>query len=357
MRSLEIHDAGREEAHETFARDLAAAASAAARGVATLRFWSRSRPAVELGRFHRMPENRRPERRLTGGRVLRLEPGVLCGSLVVPGDPQRPATSWLEPSALLRPDQILNRALRPMLGLLRALGADVFYPGRDLVTLNRNPVGCAAFSREPDGVLLVHLRLAVTSDFRGLADCLQAHDPQGVVGTDLLAMEESVALARFDPVESSEAHQPHHAHHPFEPSQGWARAIAPHVEREFRCRVDLVRGAPDWWDDLRVADADAYRAHLDVNVAPPAGYSLVSEPSMLGLVEAAADVSTGVIRDLSLTGDVIAPPRTIDELVRSCEGLAPEYEALDRVVTRVLSRPGSFILGVRDPAGLLARLG
>ena len=78
---------------------------------------------------------------------------------------------------------------------------------------------------------------------------------------------------------------------------------------------------------------------------------------MLGLVEAAADLSTGVIRDLTLTGDLIAPPRTIDELARDCEGLAPEYEAIDRVVTRALSRPGAFILGVRDLAGLLARLG
>ena len=33
------------------------------------------------------------------------------------------------------------------------------------------------------------------------------------------------------------------------------------------------------------------------------------------------------------------------------------YEAIDRVVTRALSRPGAFILGVRDLAGLLARLG
>lgn len=342
MRSLEIQSAGHEEAHETFARDLAAAARAAAWGVASLRFWSRSRSAVELGRFHRMPAEAGPERRLTGGRVLRLEPGIVCGSLVLPGDPERPAVSWLEPSALLRPDQILNRSLRPLLALLRSLGADVFYPGRDLVTLGKNPVVCAAFSREPDGVLLVHLRLAVSSDFRGLADCLAGQDPKGVVGTDLLAMEESVALAAFDIAE---------------PSQGWAEAIAPHVEREFRCRADVDSDAPDGSGDLRPADADAYRAHLDATGAPPDGHSLVSEPSMLGLVEAAADLSTGVIRDLTLTGDLIAPPRTIDELARDCEGLAPEYEAIDRVVTRALSRPGAFILGVRDLAGLLARLG
>lgn len=339
MRSLEIWDAGPESALETFRRDLATAAHVAVSGRAAGRLWHRDAVGLCAGRFHRLPLGpAAPDRRQTGGRIVPVGPGVLCLTLVLPpgGD-----EGWLDPGTAVRPEQVLNRALRPFLGVLRGLGLDAFYPGRDLVTVRGAPVLCAAFTVEADGVLIVEQFLAVDSDFASLPTLLERADPDGVAGVDTEAFAGSVS------VQATGASVP---------GAGWAAALGHEIARNFACRVEVSDGEPLWWRETRAADASCHQAYCGQLGALPPGHAVVVERSMLGVVEAAADTRDGTIRELAVTGDLIAAAATVDALASACEGLPVGGAELRRVVTRLQTSGPGFVLGVRDLAGLLERL-
>lgn len=336
MRSVEVWEAGSESALDTFGRDLAAAAFAARSGVATCRLWRRPAPTLSAGRFHRLPcGGTGLERRLTGGRIVPLGPQVLACTLVAP------SASWFELGAAVGPDQVLNRALRPVLGVLRGLGVDAFYPGRDLVTVAGAPVACASFTIEPDGVVQVDQFVAVETDFTCLPELLAAADPDSVAATDTRAFAASTSLTALGV-------QP--------PDRGWASALAGELARSFACSVDVAVGEPGWWRHTLAADRACHEAFREQRGRAPGGHVAVAEPTMLGVVEATADTRDGSIRALVVSGDIITRPATLEELAYACEGLRAAAPALRRVVTRVLSQPDRFVLGVRDLASLLVRL-
>ena len=77
------------------------------------RFWGQKKDAKPTGSHHVY--------RLSGGRIVPVGPGVVCLTIVVP------VVDWLDPAGKsLRPEQILNRAVRPLLAMLRAEGLDAF---------------------------------------------------------------------------------------------------------------------------------------------------------------------------------------------------------------------------------------
>ena len=78
---------------------------------------------------------------------------------------------------------------------------------------------------------------------------------------------------------------------------------------------------------------------------------------MLGAIEACARIDDGRLWDVEITGDVIAPFHTVEELERACEGEVAGGAGVRASVTRVLSDPRNFVLGWPDPAALLTRLG
>jgi hypothetical protein len=78
---------------------------------------------------------------------------------------------------------------------------------------------------------------------------------------------------------------------------------------------------------------------------------------MLGAVEASARTDGGRLHDLEITGDLIAPFRTIEALQAACSGLrAGAADELRAAVANVLAEPDGFTLGVRDLGALLARV-
>ena len=339
MRSLEIWDAGPESVLETFRRDLATAAHVAVSGRAAARLWHREAAGLGAGRFHRLPLGpAAPERRQTGGRIVPLGPGVLCCTLVLPPGGEE---GWLDAGTAPRPEQVLNRALRPFLGVLRGLGLDAFYPGRDLVTVGGAPVLCAAFTVEADGILIIEQFLAVDSDFASLPTLLERADPDGVAGVDTAAFAGSVS------VQAAGAGVP---------GAGWAATLGQQIARSFACHVDVSEGEPLWWNETHAADASCHQAFCGQVGALPAGHTAVAERSMLGIVEASADTRDGMIRELSVTGDLIAAAATVEVLASACEGLPVGGAELRRAVTRLLTSGRGFVLGVRDLAGLVERL-
>ena len=77
---------------------------------------------------------------------------------------------------------------------------------------------------------------------------------------------------------------------------------------------------------------------------------------MLGALEASATIDGGRLRDVEITGDMIAPFRTIEAAQAACEGMQAGSEEIRAAVGRVLRKPGSFVLGASDLGALLARL-
>ena len=78
--------------------------------------------------------------------------------------------------------------------------------------------------------------------------------------------------------------------------------------------------------------------------------------TMLGVLEASAELRAGRVHDLEITGDVIAPFAVLDAVCRRCEGLPAGSPALGAAVLGALTRPGAFVLGVLDLGELVRRL-
>jgi hypothetical protein len=335
VRSLEIWDAGIEDVRRAFHEDHAMIAVAAAERGALSRLWRRPQPCVALGRYHRMRRGAGAlERRLTGGRAVPVGPGILGWTLVLPG------RSWLDYG--LRPEQVLNRSLRPLLAALRSAGFDAFYPGRDLITIERRPVGHASFTVLPDGVVVVEAHLALETSFRDLPDLLARADPEGVAAVDTLALAESAALVEFGPL----------------PRRGTLEtSLADHAHRMLECDAS-TGGRHRWLPSGSLEDTEsAFEAFQGERGPLAPGRTSVASHTMLGAVEVAARFEAGCIADVEISGDLIAPFETVEALERGLEGSSPAPAEIKRAVTAVLSRPGRFLLGVQGLDELVCRLG
>jgi len=337
VRSLALWDAGEETALEGLQADhLMAAVVALEPERALMRVWARREPGLSVGRFHRIdPAAHGLARRLTGGRVVPVGPGVLGITLAAP------APAWLVDGAReLRPEQVLNRALRPLLGVLRALGLDAFYPGRDVVTLASRPLAYASFCTFPDDVVCVEQFLAVDAAFANLDDLLREVDTRGVAAADRSAFANAVSLAELVPGVAR---------------RSLVESLAAQASERFACSIE--RSRPVELAAAVAATAAAFEALQAERAELPAGRASVAEIAMLGAIEACARIDDGRLWDVEITGDVIAPFHTVEELERACEGEVAGGAGVRASVTRVLSGPRNFVLGWPDPAALLTRLG
>jgi hypothetical protein len=318
-----------------------AACRAGATGRASLRLWRRARPVVSLGRFHRRGRAHPAlERRLSGGRVTGLGPGVLGVTMVAPG------VDWFDPSAGgLRPDQVLNRALRPLLNVLRSRVPEVFYPGRHLVGPPGRPLAHASFTVQRDGVAIVEVHLGVECSIAaGLAERLAELDPDGDAAVDPLALADAVALA------DAAGPSPHSA------PQALAEALARASIEGFDCRM-----VESWSEDEAsglVADEAAFEAFQAERGPCPKGPDriLAAGITMLGVVESSARLIGDRLYDLEITGDVIAPAHALEEIAAACEGQPLRAPKIRRALAGVLIRPRSFLLGANDLDAIIERM-
>ena len=115
-------------------------------------------------------------------------------------------------------------------------------------------------------------------------------------------------------------------------------------------------GEPQAGCDVTTAQENAFTALQRELEQLPDGSVCVSAISMLGVVEASARLDGDRLHDVRLAGDLIAPFHTIDALSAGLEGEPARLPSLSRVLAGVLSRPGDFVLGIRDLEALLARL-
>jgi hypothetical protein len=337
VRRLTVHDCRSEAPREVFARDHDAICRVARDGGgAILHVRRATTEAVSLGRFHRRPDGDVPlVRRLSGGRAVAMGPGILSLTGVFP------SVAWLALGRELPgPDQILNRALRPLLAALRASGVDAFYGGRDLVTWDGAPISVASFTVLPDGVVVVESHVAVSTSLERCAAMLAEWDPRGLVLHDASAFASAPSLEQRLGAAAG--------------AIDWAARIAEHAEAAYACEASFVRAREL---SPQPASGPAFSAFQDERGAIPAGWVTAVAIEMLGVVEAAALLEDGRITTLELSGDLIASCASVTEIEDACIGQPPSRAAADRALLSVLSRPGRFVLGARDLAGLIARLG
>jgi len=255
---------------------------------------------------------------------------------------------WLDPgSAPLRPDQVLNRALRPVLALLRDTVGDAFYPGRDLITVDGRPVAHASFIVARDGVCVVEVQVAVSSGLCALAQWIPKADPGRVAAVDEAVFAGAPSLLDL----GAEPHAPAGVD-----SNAWLSKLMPVIAAAFSCEV-LSQDAPvaSVREGIggRRGGYDGFQRERGPVKEPAVS---VGAPSMLGAVEASAVLRHGRIHDLVISGDIIAPFRTLEEISKACEGQPVTEAVIRHRLARVLSGPRSFLLGCNDLDSLLIRL-
>lgn len=341
-RHLELWVEGSVDAQTGFVRDSAAMAQAARTGVAVARLWRRSEPALALGRFQRraLGASGLLERRLTGGRYVPLGPAVLGLTLVFP------ELSWLSASPPgLRPDQVLNRALRPLLGSLRDLGVDAFYPGRDLLTVSGRPFGHAAFTMASDGVTLVEVQLALDGSWREAGELLAVLDPDGVAGADAGSWAQAVGLGELSAgvPEVGEL-------------ESWTLHLEESAAREFAATVGVETAGATPWSSAIYASEEAWKAFQSERGPAPEGALQSVSMAMLGLVEASARLDGDRLRDVCIAGELMAPHHTLEDLQEILEGEVFRGPQIRKALVKILGRPRNFVLGINDLDALLERL-
>jgi lipoate-protein ligase A len=346
FRAIEIETGFEEEPATTFARDQLMMLRCAKSGAAQARVWRRANEGLLLGRFHRADarfggNGAGLARRLSGGRVVPAGPGVVCITMAAP------TVDWLDPAGgALRPDQVLNRALRPLLGMLRSDGIDAFYPGRDLVTVAGRTIAHASFTVMRDGVAVVEMHVAETPTFARLEALLDRFDPAGVAGVDRRGLGECTSLEEHEAQPRGEAH--------------WAERFADAAARAFSCEVRPAGGLPDEAAAPEVAvtlaHASAARDFL-LEPGPVAdGARSAATVSMLGVVECSGSLRGDRLTGLRICGDVIAPFHTLDDVAAECEGEPLRPANIRKALARAMARPRSFLLGLRELDELILRL-
>lgn len=299
-----------------------------------LRVYSLPGDVLAAGRWHLAPPTAAEAgaafvRRLTGGRALALGEGYLGMSLLLP---HRSALFAADPLALA-PFQIANRYVRGLLRALKALGLAVFYPGRDLVTVNRRPIAAISFETDEEGRLVFEAIVAVERPLGTVAQLLDRWDVGGVIKADLLALESGTCLREelgeslsFDElallIADAVAQQYGVVleHTPLAPLE--EQAVAALAQRESRA-----------WINERVLRRDL----------PLCGSSGIQT----GVLEARfALEQQRFLKEIQFAGDFIANSPAIAELEYRLRLCPAEWTAITRVVDAVFADPANYLLGV-----------
>lgn len=313
-----------------------------ARDGGVMRVYGFAGDLLSLGRYHAVPAELAPGRaqslyrRHSGGRNLPSGDGFVGLSIVLP---HRSALVSEEPLALA-PHQVLNRSVRGILEGLKSIGIPAFYPGRDWITVDRRVIGMVSFDVAADGGMVFEALLALSRDFtlqhgawnEVRAAPLAAADVTSVkvqLGVDLTVADVAEVLAR-----------------------GYAQQFGLSFET-----IDLETGP------LRAETTELARslfepqAWLSTRTVSPGLEHHASIDVMLGVFEAfaCADAS-GLVRDVLLSGDIIANSPAITDLERRMRGCRADRASIDTVVTETLRVPENFILGIPNPEAITSTI-
>ncbi len=303
---------------------------------AVLRVYTQPGDQLVLGRYHAvgpLPEADQVAvaRRLSGGRVVPSGDGFVHFSLIVP---HRSAPFSDEPYHLA-PFQVLNRHVRGLLHGLKTAGIDVFYPGRDLLTVQRQPLGWISFSVEDNGVLLCEGGVSVQRDFSLLPYLLDRIDPNGTISSQFFMPDQVTSVGRLTGTSPSffQIARLIRDGYAEQPDFTCIDEDLGHIEHEQIDRMAAAASSDNWLHSWPLRSDLSFHAtttialgNLDIRFA-------VTPEQTLG--------------ELQLSGDFIASPATLTMLQHSLRGCPLEYTALWEVVEQTFLQPQHYILGLR----------
>lgn len=301
---------------------------------AWLRVYGLAGDVVALGRYHVAPAGDpagcvRLHRRLGGGRVLPLGVGFAVLSLTLP---HRSALVADAPLAL-RPEQALNRCVRALLGGLRALGVDAFYPGRDRITVERRVLGFVSLASEARGATVFEAVLAVEGNWLGLPELVATVDREGVIAAEVVTAEQVTTLATHGATPTLD-----------ELAHCLAGSYAHQFGLELTAGVDLP--TPPDAEQRATAWLASRRRRPELDRRAIAW-------GQLGVLEVYLAVRGATIDDVLLAGDFIADAPSVGRLEERLRGCALAPAAITAVVDAVYADPRSFLLGLGPPQTLV----
>ena len=303
---------------------------------AALRVYDVTGDVVSIGRWQLAPERAAGNgailmRRLSGGRAAAFGAGFVGVTLVLPA-----RGALLEPaSATLRPEQVMNRYVRGVLGGLERAGVAAIYPGRDTITARRRLLGVVSFTEARTGALLVEAILAASGDPSALPRLLDRSDPGGVVRTAMLLPSDTTSIAAEQgsvPALQQLADWMADGHAARLGVAPVARTLAPDEAERVSTLAAAAFGDASWLSARRPRDELGRRA---------------SAATMLGTLDVHLALGAGGhIQDACISGDLIAGDDTIPALEEALRGCPADRAAIGGAVQRVLTEPHRFLLGV-----------
>lgn len=300
-----------------------------------LRVYSYAGDVLLLGRYHAMGTVPAPNspilmRRLSGGRVVPGGHGFVHFALLLP---HRSAFFSDDPYNLA-PFQVLNRYVRGVLQGLKAAGIEVFYPGRDLLTVQQRPLGWISFTTEDDGALLCEGGLSVSRDLSLLPHLLDTADPQGTIACQFFAPEQVTSLARLTGKTWTLAQVAELLRHGFA-QQTAAEFTTQDLSRAEQEAIAVLAQdyAADQWLRSR-----PLRADLPFHA---------TTRTQLGVLQVRfALTAQKTLAEIQFSGDMIANPAAIATLEQALRGCPLERAALWRVVDHTFVQPQHYLLGI-----------
>ena len=299
-----------------------------------LRIYTFPGEVLAAGRWHQAPAGAADlgeafVRRLTGGRALALGEGYLGISLLLP---HRSALLADDPFALA-PFQVTNRYVRGLMRALKQLGLPAFYPGRDLVTVNRRPIAAVSFETDEDGRLLFEAIVAIDRPLSAVAQLLDRWDTTGIIKGDLLALEGGTSLRQEIGEGPSLDELGALVRDAFSEQFGVTIAEEPLSVLETQAVTALAAREGRTWSTARQPRPDL----------PLTGSSGIQT----GVLEAHFALEQGrFLKEVCLAGDFIANSPAIASLEYRLRLCPAERGAIARVVDAVFGDPSNYLLGV-----------
>jgi lipoate-protein ligase A len=293
---------------------------------------------LSLGRYHLYDgpiERARLSayRRFTGGRVLGAGEGWLGLALILPSrDALLPAHDLK-----LKPDQVMNRYIRGLLGGLRELGLECFYPGRDVVTFERRELAMCTFETDISGAMLFEVALAVNKGMEEVVHDLEGFDPDGQLPCAMYGPDAATKLVReldrdITFIEIAEA-----------VARGYSNLLG--------------GGDPRELTPMENAQAQRRGASMEqLGWLPLSSEDTLTSrtAAQLGSIEARVKVSSdGVVERLGLFGDFIANSPGVSALQSAMVGRRLDLASVSAAVMKVFGHGDNFILGVGELSNLV----
>ncbi len=298
-----------------------------------LRIYTATGDVVSAGRFQRISaESTAPRiwRRLSGGRALPFGDGFLGFSLLLP---HRSALVSDDPYHL-SPYQVPNRYARGVLTALRTLGLDAFYPGRDLITVNRKAIGMVSFETDEHGALVFEGILAVERDFALLPRLLKSVDPEGLFHGETLSPQSvtSICAETGERVSSREIEKALR--------MGFQEQF--HVEAEVRELSSLEVQA------VQAIEAREFGGNWVASRSPRPDLDLAAEtPVTLGVFQVSLALEQDrFLREVQFSGDFIANSTGIETLEHELRLCPADWQSIALVADQIYGRPENYVLGI-----------